>query len=224
MGKEQDIAWILRDIRTHTRYSSKSTGRETLDSRVLDALARVPRDEFVPQNLKHQAYSDGPLPIGQGQTISQPFIVALMTDLIHPGPQSRVLEVGTGCGYQSAVLAELVARVYSIEIIADLSRAASERLEQLGYRNVLPKVGDGYYGWAEQAPFDGILVTAAAQEIPPPLVEQLAPGGSMVIPVGNILFGQELMVVEKSARGETGQRSVLPVAFVPLTGGHYTAG
>jgi protein-L-isoaspartate(D-aspartate) O-methyltransferase len=223
MGKQQDIERMLNDIRAHTRYSYNSTGRETLNARVLNAVAQVPRDAFVPPHLKHLAYSDGPLPIGQGQTISQPFIVALMTDLINPTAESRVLEVGTGCGYQSAVLAELVARVYSVEIIPELSRAAGERLEQLGYTNVETKVGDGYYGWAEQAPFDGILVTAAAEEIPSPLVEQLAPGACMVIPVGGLLFGQELLVVEKDVRGKVRRRNVLPVAFVPLTGSHYVA-
>lgn len=220
MGKNQDIERMLQDIRAHTRYSYNTTGREALDARVLNAVAQVPRDAFVPQHLKHLAYSDGPLPIGQGQTISQPFIVALMTDLINPAPESRVLEVGTGCGYQSAVLAELVARVYSVEIIPELSQAAGERLDRLGYMNVEAKVGDGYYGWMEQAPFDGILVTAAAEEIPPPLVEQLAPGACMVIPVGGPMFGQDLLIVEKDARGKVRQRNLLSVAFVPLTGRH----
>lgn len=220
MGKQQDIERMLKDIHAHTRYSRNTTGREALDARVLNAVARVPRDAFVPQHLEHLAYSDGPLPIGQSQTISQPFIVALMTDLINPTPESRVLEVGTGCGYQSAVLAELVARVYSVEIIPELSRAASERLQQLGYANVETKVGDGYYGWTEQAPFDGILVTAAAEEVPPPLVEQLAPGACMVIPVGGSMFGQELLVVEKGVLGKVRRRNLLSVAFVPLTGSH----
>lgn len=220
MGTKQDIERMLKDIRAHTRYSRSTTGREELDPRVLNAVAQVSRDAFVPLHLKHLAYSDGPLPIGQGQTISQPFIVALMTDLINPAPESRVLEVGTGCGYQSAVLAELVARVYSVEIIPELSQAASERLQQLGYTNVEAKVGDGYYGWTEQAPFDGILVTAAAEEIPPPLVEQLAPGACMVIPVGNLMFGQDLLVVEKDAFGKVRRRNLLSVAFVPLTGSH----
>ena len=220
MGTKQDIERMLKDIRAHTRYSQSTTGRGELDPRVLDAVARVPRDEFVPDRLKQLSYSDGPLPIGQGQTISQPFIVALMTDLINPEPGARVLEVGTGCGYQSAVLAELVERVYSIEIIPELSRSAGELLEQLGYRNVQLQVGDGYHGWPEQAPFDGILVTAAAQEIPPPLVEQLAAGGRMVLPVGGPLFGQSLILVEKDLSGEVRRHNVLSVAFVPLTGDH----
>ena len=220
MGTQQEIERMLKTIRAHTRYSQSSTGRGELDPRVLDAVARVPREAFVPDHLKHLSYSDGPLPIGRGQTISQPFIVALMSDLIDPRPGDRVLEVGTGCGYQSAVLAELVERVYSIEIIPDLSRRAGELLEELGYRNVQPRVGDGYHGWPEQAPFDAILVTAAAEEIPQPLVEQLAPGGRMVLPVGGLLFGQNLIVVEKGPTGEVRRRNVLPVAFVPLTGDH----
>lgn len=220
MGTKQEIERMLNDIRAHTRYSRSTTGRGELDPRVLDAVARVPREEFVPDHMKEFSYSDGPLPIGRGQTISQPFIVALMTDLINPEPGARVLEVGTGCGYQSAVLAELVERVYSIEIIPELSRRAGELLERLGYRNVRLRVGDGYQGWPEQAPFDGILVTAAAQEIPPPLVEQLAAGGRMVLPVGGPLFGQSLILVEKASSGEARQTNVLPVAFVPLTGDH----
>ncbi len=220
METTQEIARMLQDIRAHTRYSQSTTGRAELDPRVLDAVARVLRDEFVPDHLKHLSYSDGPLPIGRGQTISQPFIVALMTDLINPQPGARVLEVGTGCGYQSAVLAELVERVYSIEIIPELSRRAGELLEQLGYRNVQPQVGDGYHGWPEQAPFDGILVTAAAEEIPPPLVEQLAAGGRMVLPVGGPLSSQSLILVEKDSSGAARQCNVLSVAFVPLTGDH----
>ena len=220
MGTQQDTARMLQDIRAHTRSSQSTTGRGALDPRVLDAIARVPRDEFVPDHLKHLSYSDNPLPIGQDQTISQPFIVALMTDLINPKPGARVLEVGTGCGYQSAVLAELVERVYSIEIIPDLSRRAGVLLEKLGYRNVQPRVGDGYHGWPERAPFDGILVTAAPEEIPPPLVEQLAAGGRMVLPVGGPSFGQSLILVEKDPSGEVRRHNVLPVAFVPLTGDH----
>ena len=220
MGSRQDIQRMLKTIRAHTRYSQSTTGRGELAPRVLDAVARVPREEFVPDHLKHLSYSDGPLPIGRGQTISQPFIVALMSDLIDPRPDHRVLEVGTGCGYQSAVLAELVERVYSIEIIPELSRHAGELLEELGYRNVQPRVGDGYHGLPEEAPFDAILVTAAAEDIPAPLVEQLAMGGRMVLPVGGPLFGQSLIVVEKNLSGEVRRRDVLPVAFVPLTGGH----
>jgi len=221
VAAKQNIARMLQDIRAHTRYSQSSTGRGELDPRVLDAMARVPRPEFVPDHLKQYAYSDGPLPIGRGQTISQPFIVALMSDFIDPRPDSRVLEVGTGCGYQSAVLAELVERVYTVEIIPELSRDAGELLERLGYQNIRPRVGDGYHGWPEKAPFDGILVTAAAEEIPPPLVEQLAPGGRMILPVGGSLFGQNLILVEKDLSGAVSRHNVLPVAFVPLTGDHH---
>jgi protein-L-isoaspartate(D-aspartate) O-methyltransferase len=211
---------MLDDIRAHTRFSRGTTGRAELEPRVLDALARVPRERFVPEHLRHLAYADGPLPIGSGQTISQPFIVALMTDLVGPQPDARILEVGTGCGYQTAVLAELVGEVLTLEIVPELSRHALARLEELGYPDVRGRVGDGYHGWPEEAPFDGILVTAAAERVPPPLVEQLRPGGRLVIPVGPPLFGQSLMLGEKGEGGEIRYRDVLPVAFVPLTGGH----
>jgi protein-L-isoaspartate(D-aspartate) O-methyltransferase len=220
MATEKDIQGMLADIRAHTRYSKVATHRDELDERVLHALTRVPRELFVPEHLRHLAYSDGPLPIGSGQTISQPFIVALMTDLVVSDASARILEVGTGCGYQSAVLAELVRKVYSIEIVPELARRAAERLGELGYRNVETQVGDGYHGWPDAAPFDGILVTAAAERVPPPLIEQLRPGGRMVIPVGPPLFGQSLMLVSKDEGGEVRIRDVLAVAFVPLTGMH----
>ena len=220
MTREADIQRMLADIRAHSDQSALMTGREVLDPRVLSALSQVPRDLFVPAHLQSRAWSDGPLPIGDGQTISQPFIVALMTDLVRPVPDARILEIGTGCGYQSAVLASLVARVYTIEIVPRLARQADERLRDLGYTNFESRVGDGYHGWPEAAPFDGILVTAAAEQIPVPLIEQLAPGARMVIPVGGHLFGQELMVVGKDPDGMVHRRSVLPVAFVPLTGEH----
>lgn len=220
MSREADIQHMLATIQAHTRQSAFMTGRETLDSRVLTALSQVPRDAFVPAHLQAHAWSDGPLPIGEGQTISQPFIVALMTDLIRPQPQARILEVGTGCGYQSAVLATLVAQVYTIEIVPGLAHQAAERLRELGYTNIEGRVGDGYHGWPEAAPFDGILVTAAATDIPPSLVEQLAPGAALVIPVGDRLFGQELLLLEKDQEGALQQRGILPVAFVPLTGVH----
>jgi len=220
MTREADIQRMLADIRAHTRQSAPLTGREALDPRVLAALSQVPRDAFVPAHLLSHAWSDGPLPIGEGQTISQPFIVALMTDLVGPRPGARILEIGTGCGYQSAVLAALVARVYSIEIVPGLARQAAERLRALGYTNIETRAGDGYHGWPEAAPFDGILVTAAAEHIPLPLIDQLAPGAVLVIPVGGHLFGQDLMVVEKDPEGILHHRSVLPVAFVPLTRGH----
>jgi len=193
-------------------------GRETIDPRVLAALGRVPRHEFVSPLLRFSAYDNRPLPIGHGQTISQPYIVALMTDLLVPRPDSVILEVGTGSGYQAAVLAELVRQVYSIEIIAALAESASERLASIGYTNVEVRHGDGYHGWAEHAPFDGIVVTAAAPHVPPPLVEQLKPGGRLVIPVGLPGCIQQLQVVEKQADGSSISRDILMVAFVPLTG------
>ncbi len=182
---------------------------------VLDAMRRVPRERFVPAPLENDAYRDGPLSIGRGQTISQPYIVALMTALIEPAPTMRVLEIGTGSGYQAAVLAECVADVYTIEIIPELGRQAAERLETLGYSNIHTLVGDGYDGWPEQAPFDAIVVTAAPSEIPQPLLEQLAIGGRLVIPVGR--GSQDLVVVTKTAEGLV-QRVETPVRFVPMTG------
>ena len=210
---------LLREIANEARYTGDETGRPELSERVMEAMRRVPREEFVPEDLAHRAYDNAPLPIGEGQTISQPFIVALMSDLLDPEPGDRILEVGTGCGYQAAVLAELVAEVYSIEYLADLGNAASQRLDRLGYANIHVRIGDGNRGWPEAAPFDGIIVTAGAPDRPETLVEQLAPGGRMVVPVGRGLMGQDLRVVSKDAEGEVTSRSVLPVAFVPLEGG-----
>lgn len=188
-----------------------------LDPRVLEAIGRVPRHRFVPQFVRPWAYDNKPLPIGHGQTISQPYIVALMTHLLQPARGHRVLEVGTGSGYQAAVLAELVAFVHTIEIVEPLGAEARERLATLGYRNVEVRIGDGYRGWPEHAPFDGILVTAGADHIPQPLVQQLKPGGRMVIPVGPADMVQELTVIEKKADGSLERRTVIPVRFVPLT-------
>lgn len=209
---------MVADIARHARDAARESGRFTLDARVLEAMAKVPRHRLVPESQRRHAYADRPLPIGYGQTISQPFIVALMTDLLRPEPGHRVLEVGTGSGYQAAVLAELVERVYSIEIIEPLARQATERLGAQGYRNIETRVGDGYYGWPEHAPFDGIVVTAAAASIPPPLIAQLKPGGRMLIPVGTAYFNQNLMLVEKGEDGRVRSRQILPVRFVPLTG------
>ncbi|NWG75584.1 MAG: protein-L-isoaspartate(D-aspartate) O-methyltransferase [Rubrivivax sp.] len=195
-------------------------GRGITNARVLAVMEKVPRHEFVPQPLRSQAYDDYPLPIGHGQTISQPYIVALMTDLLHLRPGDRVLEIGTGSGYQAAVLAELGARVHSIEIIEPLARWAARNLKGAGYGQVQLRVGDGYYGWPEAAPFDAIIVTAAASHVPPPLVKQLKAGGRMVIPVGTAFLTQHLMLVEKQADGGVTTRQILPVRFVPLTGGH----
>ncbi|GMR14328.1 MAG: hypothetical protein BMS9Abin29_2577 [Gemmatimonadota bacterium] len=190
--------------------------RGVSDSRVLEAMRRVPRHEYVPAEYRPDAYSDRPLPIGLGQTISQPYIVALMTELVQPEPGDRLLEIGTGSGYQAAVAAELVSEVYSIEIIPELARSAAERLERLGLSNVFVRAGDGYLGWPEQSPFDGILVTAGAEHIPQPLVEQLKPGARMIIPVGDQSTFQILKVVEKLPGGEVEIRDIIPVRFVPF--------
>lgn len=211
---------MIREIEEDVRLTSQRIGKSALDSRVLEIMARIPRHEFVPREVMSQAYENRPLPIGYGQTISQPYIVAIMTDFLKVGSGSVVLEVGTGSGYQAAILAEYVQKVYSIEIIKELAETAAERMRRLGYGNVEIKVGDGYHGWREHAPFDGIVVTAAAGHIPPPLIEQLKPGGRMIIPVGGPFFVQQLMLVEKGQQGEIRTRQVLPVAFVPLTGGH----
>ncbi len=176
----------------------------------------MPRHIFVPPGAQGQAYYNGPLPIGHGQTISQPYIVALMTDLLELQPGDRVLEVGTGSGYQAAVLSQLVEQVYTLEVIAPLSQQAAERFKQLGYTNIECRISDGYDGWPEQSPFDGIIVTAAAPVIPPPLLAQLKPGSRLVIPVGQPYYHQELMLVEKDMQGESSVQDVLGVAFVPL--------
>ena len=208
---------LVRQIVAHVSATSADTGRSQLRESVVDAMAHVPRHRFVPPELVDAAYLDRPLPIGMGQTISQPFIVALMTDLADPAPTAHVLEVGTGSGYQAAVLAECVAQVYTIEIVAPLGEAARTLLAELGYRNVEVRIGDGYRGWPEAAPFDAIVVTAAPDHVPQPLVDQLAPGGRMVIPVGQRYGVQDLLVISKGADGQTLTRKSLEVRFVPLT-------
>ena len=187
------------------------------DDRVVQAMATVPRHLFVPTVMQPFAYRNTPLAIGHDQTISQPYIVALMTDLLKPRKGDRVLEIGTGSGYQAAVLAGLVDTVYTIEIVAPLAAEARERLARLGYRNVQVRTGDGYKGWEEHAPFDSIMVTAGASEVPPPLLQQLKPGGRMVIPVGETHAVQSLTLIEKGADGKIRSRSIIPVRFVPLT-------
>ena len=209
---------MLREIEADTELTARQTGREALDGRVLAAIGRVPRHEFVPPELRRHAYDNRPLPIGYGQTISQPYIVALMTDLLALGPEARVLEIGTGSGYQAAVLAEMGARVFTVEIIPGLGSQVAERFDRLGYDGVSSRVADGYYGWEEEAPFEAIIVTAASPTIPPPLVAQLEPGGIMVIPVGSPFSVQQLTLVQKDQNGVVRTRQVLPVAFVPLTG------
>ncbi len=195
------------------------TGLAAMSPQVRAALGKVERHRFVPASQVAAAYRNHPLPIGSGQTISQPYIVALSTDLIAPHAGQRVLEIGTGSGYQAAVLAEIVSQVYSIELIPALGREASGRLAALGYANVEVRIGDGYAGWPEQAPFDGIVVTAAAPRVPQALVDQLKPGGRMVIPVGASYEAQELLLVEKRPDGSVEKKSVLPVRFVPLVPG-----
>ncbi|MFQ5993538.1 MAG: protein-L-isoaspartate(D-aspartate) O-methyltransferase [Acidiferrobacterales bacterium] len=210
------IAAIEEDV----ILTSSATGRRRFNSLVMQAMVAVHRHEFVPEKLRPFAYENRPLPIGYGQTISQPYIVALMSELLEIDRNGVVLEVGTGSGYQAAVLADLVRKVYTIEIIQPLADQAKVRLDRLGYQNVTTRLGDGYYGWAEHAPFDGIVVTAAADHVPPPLIEQLKPGGRMVIPVGGRFFTQQLLLVQKTQEGGVTTRQVLPVRFVPLTGDH----
>jgi protein-L-isoaspartate(D-aspartate) O-methyltransferase len=208
---------MARVIEGEAARTRRVTGRAGFDERVMAAIRKVPRHEFVPAGEKRRAYENRPLPIGHGQTISQPYIVALMTDLLDPEPGDVVLELGTGSAYQAAILAELVKEVYTIEIVEPLGRAAKTRLERLGFQNVTTRLGDGYHGWPEHAPFDGIVVTAAANHIPPPLVRQLKRGGRMVIPVGGPFLIQQLTLVEKDAKGDVTTRQLLPVRFVPLT-------
>ena len=186
------------------------------DGRVLAAMSKVPREEFVPAESRTASYEDGPLPIGGGQTISQPYIVAFMTEQLRPKPGDRVLEIGTGSGYQAAILAELVKEVYSVEIVEPLARNAEATLARLGYKNVHLKVGDGYKGWPEEAPFDAIIVTCAPDKVPQPLTDQLKDGGRMVIPVGE-RFAQELYLLEKK-NGQLKESVTLPVRFVPMSG------
>ena len=209
---------LLDEIRDEVRDTRELTGRPVLDPRVLEALRGVPRHMFVPDDLQASAYVNHPLPIGHGQTISQPYIVALMSDLIQPRAGDVVLEVGTGSGYQAAILSRLVKQVYSLEIIEELAAQARVRLQRLGCDNVEVRAGNGRFGWPEHAPYDSIMVTAAAPRIPPALIEQLKAGGILVMPVGSRYLGQELLVLEKDALGGLEERRVLPVAFVPLTG------
>jgi protein-L-isoaspartate(D-aspartate) O-methyltransferase len=190
--------------------------RGVTDEAVLDAMRAVPRHRLVPPRLADWAYTDRPLPIGQGQTISQPYIVAFMTAAIQPDSTDRVLEVGTGSGYQAAVLAEIVDSVYTVEIVPELARTARVRLDSLGYDNVVVREGDGYAGWPERAPFDAIVITAAPTDIPPPLLDQLAPGGRMVLPVGPVDAVQRLTLVTKNDDGSVTRERLMPVRFVPF--------
>jgi protein-L-isoaspartate(D-aspartate) O-methyltransferase len=217
---EAKRAQMIRTIEVQVRDASSTIGRDHIDPRVLSVMGVLPRHEFVPEDLRQVSYTDRPLPIGYGQTISQPLIVALMTDVLNVNQSSVVLEVGTGSGYQATVVAGLARQVYTVEIIPDLARSAADRLRRLGYTNVTVRVGDGYFGWQDAAPFDGIIVTAAAGHIPPPLLQQLKPNGRMAIPVGPPLGLQHLTVVERGADGRVRTRQLFPVKFVPLTGQH----
>ncbi len=192
--------------------------RGVFDEAVLNAMRKVPRHFFVPKNRISEAYDDGPLPIGYGQTISQPFIVAYMTEVINPSKCKKVLEIGTGSGYHAAVLSQIIGSIFTIEIITELYKEAKDRLEKLGYKNIKLKNGDGYYGWKEYAPFDAIIVTAAAEYVPPPLIEQLKEGGKMVIPIGSPFSTQTLILVEKK-NGKVYSKNLIPVRFVPFIRG-----
>jgi protein-L-isoaspartate(D-aspartate) O-methyltransferase len=208
---------LVAEVDAMYAETQRETGLARMSADVRRALGKVERHRFVPRAQAGLAYRNQPLPIGGGQTISQPYIVALSTDLLQPRPEHVVLEVGTGSGYQAAMLAEIVKQVYSIELLEDLGRTAAARLGELGYRNVEVRIGDGYGGWPPAAPFDAIIVTAAPAAVPQPLIDQLRAGGSMVIPVGGSFEAQELLLVRKEADGRTTTRRTLPVRFVPLT-------
>jgi len=208
---------MLGEIAQMAHETRRETGRAVLSERVMAALGKVPRERFVSEGDERRAYENRPLAIGSGQTISQPFIVALMTDFMEIRPGDRVLEIGTGSGYQAAILAELAATVYTIEIIPALGELAAKRFSTYGYRNVVARIGDGYQGWPEYAPFDSIMVTAAARDVPQPLIDQLKPGGRLVIPIGTQSGAQTLYVIDKRADGTTARRTILGVRFVPLT-------
>jgi protein-L-isoaspartate(D-aspartate) O-methyltransferase len=210
-------AQMLRDIAAHTYIAQEAIGRAALSERVLAAMAEVPRHAFVPAEIRAYAYADQPLPLGYGKTISQPFIVALMTELLELTEIDRVLEIGTGLGYQAAVLAALAGKVYSVELIEELAHQAAVRLDEAGAKGVEIRVGNGYHGWPEHAPFDKIIATTAPQLVPPPLLAQLKPGGRMVIPAG-LAESQKLMLVQKDAGGRIAMREILPVRFSQLDG------
>jgi len=210
--QDNDPSHSLREQMVKTQIES----RGVKDAAVLNAMRKVKRHLFIPEESRNKAYHDGPVPIGYGQTISQPYIVAYMTEVIKPQKHFKVLEIGTGSGYQAAICAEIVREVYTVEIIEELGNSARKRLSELNYQNVKVKTDDGYYGWKEYAPYDAVIVTAAAEYIPPPLIEQLKEGGRMVIPIGSPFMTQMLMLVEK-VEGKTKTKSLFPVAFVPFT-------
>lgn len=212
-----DVERMIEDIRFETLDSQSYTGIAAIAPPIIEALRHTPRESFVSAGFEGNAYANRPLPLSHGQTISQPFIVALMTQFLMPQPDHTILEIGTGSGYQAAVLARLVRRIVSIEIIAELAKRAAELLRSLRVNNVEIHHSDGYLGWPESAPYDGIIVTACAPSVPPPLIDQLKPGGRMIIPIGQPHACQELRLVEKSMDGKVNSRDVLPVAFVPFT-------
>ncbi|MDD9990943.1 MAG: protein-L-isoaspartate(D-aspartate) O-methyltransferase [Rhodospirillales bacterium] len=219
LGASATADTMLEAIARDAQETGDKTGRPVFGDAVMDTMHTVPRAAFVPEAEKPFAYENRPLPIGHGQTISQPFVVALMTELLDVEPGARILEVGTGCGYQTAILSELGATVYSVEVVAPLATAAAARLKALGYTQATVRAGDGHAGWPEEAPFDGIIVTAAAPSVPAALVDQLRPGGRLVIPVGPAGATQQLQRLERRADGSCEAKTVLPVAFVPLTRG-----
>ena len=210
---------MVAEVEAMYAETQRETGLKAMSPAVRAAMGKVERHRLIPAEQQGSAYANRPLPIGSGQTISQPYIVALSADLLAPKPEHVVLEVGTGSGYQAAVLAEVVKQVHSIELIESLGRTAEQRLREMGYRNIEVRIGDGYAGWPERAPFDGIVVTAAAPKIPPALIAQLKPGGRMVIPVGGDGFVQYLKLVTKRADGGIDEREIIPVRFVPLVPG-----
>lgn len=211
---------MIRAIEADVGATSIYIKKEALDPRVMEAMNTVPRHALVPINQRSHAYLNRPLPIGYGQTISQPYIVAIMTDLLNPQREHKILEVGTGSGYQAAILSRLVRQVYTVEVIEALGKRAKSDLAELGYDNIQTRIGDGYYGWKQHAPFDGIVVTAAASHVPPPLIQQLKPGGRIIIPVGSRFLTQQLLLIVKDEGGNLTTRQILPVLFVPLTGSH----
>lgn len=210
------IKRMIADIESEVAFTRHFIGKNKLAPEVMAAMRNTPRDEFVPPELQAYAYDNGALPIGQGQTISQPYIVALMTDLLQPQKSDKILEIGTGSGYQTAILAQLVRMVYTVEVIKELGEAAAQRLHRLHYSNIKTRIDNGYHGWPEYAPYDGIIVTAAASHIPAALIEQLKPSGRLVIPIGLPYMRQELMLIEKDEQNNTHVKDILGVAFVPL--------
>jgi protein-L-isoaspartate(D-aspartate) O-methyltransferase len=216
----KNLQHMLSDIEMEVYLTRHLIDKNALDGRVMAAMKKVPRQVFLPVDLRYCAYDNSPVPIGSGQTISQPYMVALMSDLLNTKSSDIILEIGTGSGYQSAILSQLVQQVYSVEIIEDLVITARSHLNKLGYNNIDIRNGDGYFGWPEHAPYNGIIVTAAAPHIPQPLIDQLAAGARLIIPIGLPYSYQELIVVEKKANAEIETRKILGVSFVPLTGQH----